>query len=298
MRDDLAAYLADVAERAKPATAAFYRARTKWIRETFGDRGWAELTPQLVLAALDRANRWPDGRRKAPDTQRANAIAWEQFQGWAIATGRLAQPITEKLAKPAGRQRDRLPSLDEIGRLLAGAPPDFAAIYQALLLTGARPGELCRATIADYDQAAGIVSLADHKTRAKTGRPRIIPVGDRCRALLQAAIGERTEGPVFLRRCGRAWTTGTLSQAFRRRRDGLGLDRSLVLYSTRHKFATELCHAQGIEAAAAVLGHSGLQTIRRYVHHDTEQLRKYAAGVDPGQLLPGGPDPPPDKEAA
>ncbi len=287
LRADLAAWLSDIEQKHKPATVRFYRSRSRWIEQQLGDRDWTDLTSSQILRALDQANRFPDGRRKAPDTIRANTIAWEQFQGWAISTGRIERKIIEQMPpKPSGRQRDRLPSPVEVQQILDGAHEAFAAIYRALLLSGARPGELCRAQVSDYKAADNLIQLADHKTVGKTRRPRLIPVGATCRGIVEAAIGDRTDGPIFRTPTGQAWTTCKLSQSFRRRRTKLGLDRQLVLYSTRHKFATELCHAQGIEAAAAVLGHSGLQTIRRYVHHDSQQLVKYADAVDPAQLIP------------
>lgn len=297
--DDLRDWLADVQQRHKPTTCRFYTSRSRWIVQALGARDWPDLTPPDILRALDQANRFLDGRRKAPDTIRANTIAWEQFQAWAISTGRCAGKIVEQMPpKPSGRQRERLPAREEIEQLLHQAPRPFALIYQALLLTGARPGELCAAQIADYDQAAQVISLADHKTVAKTRRARQIPVSQRCAELLTESIGDRVQGPIFVNGRGLGWTTSQLSQAFRRRRDARQLERSLVLYSARHKFATELCHKQGIEAAAAVLGHAGLQTIRRYVHHDTQQLVKYADAVNPDDLIPPHPTPPPPPETA
>lgn len=285
LREDLDAWLVDIGQAHKATTAKFYGSRSTWIRRALGDRDWSTLTPAIVLRALDQANRWPDQRHKAPDTQRANAIAWEQFQKWAIATGRCERSIlSEALKKPSGRQRERLPTPEEVQRILSKASPSFTAIYRALLLTGSRPGELCAAQIGNYSAADGVILLQDHKTAKKTKRARAIPIGDAVRPLIVAAIGDRTEGPIFRTPTGQNWTTDKLSQNFRRIRDRLQLDRELVLYSTRHKFATELCHAQGIEAAAAVLGHSGLQTIRRYVHHDTSQLVKYANAVNPEAL--------------
>jgi len=46
-----------------------------------------------------------------------------------------------------------------------------------LLMTGARPDELCRATISDFDREERMIRLEEHKTRGKTGRARRIPIG-------------------------------------------------------------------------------------------------------------------------
>jgi len=288
---DLDAWLADVAQRQKPATVDFYRRRALWIRHTFGKRDWSDLTAPLVLQAIDQANRWPNNLQKAPDTCRGNIIAWDQFQKWALDTGRLSEPVTtKKIKKPAGRLREVLPSPEDIRRILAAASPAFAAIYQALLFTGARPGELCRATIADFDRKRRVISLKEHKTAGKTHRPRLIPISEPCLEILTAAIAGNKTGPIFRRKDGEGWTVPHLSASFRRLRKSCLVDRRVVLYSTRHNLATELCRAKGIHAAAAVLGHKGLQTIQRYVHPGAKDLVDY---IDALNAPPEDPQAPP-----
>jgi integrase len=288
--DALEDWLRDVAERSQPGTLRFYRQRSRWIAAALGELTWEQLRPALVLRELDRANRWPDGRRKAPDTQRGNIIAWQQFQKWAVDTGRLAEPLlAQGLRKPQGRLREVLPTEADLRRLLARASPQFAAIYQALLLTGARPGELCGAQISDLNRSRRVIVCRRHKTAGKTRRPRWIPVSQACLAVIDAHLAGRRTGPLFVTPRGRRWTVARLSQTFRGLRKACQIDRRVVLYSTRHHLATRLCRAQGIAAAAGVLGHSGLQTIKRYVHHDPQELVSYVDALD---AAAGGQEPP------
>ena len=93
---------------------------------------------------------------------------------------------------------------------MARASPAFRLIYSALRQCGARPGELCRATIADVDRANRVITLKEHKTARKTGQVRRIPIGRKLGELLNQAIGTRTEGPVFLSPAGKV----RLRQAF------------------------------------------------------------------------------------
>jgi integrase len=284
---DLDDWLRDVADWGQPATLRFYRQRSRWIAAALGKLTWEQLSPALVLRELDRANRWPDGRRKAPDTQRANVIAWQQFQKWAVDTGRLAAPlVAQGLRKPQGRQREVIPTEADIRRLLARASPEFASIYQALLMTGARPGELCGAQISDLDRTRRVIVCRRHKTAGKTRRPRLIPVSQACLDVIDAHVAGRRAGPLFVTPRGRRWTVSRLSQTFRELRRKCLVDRRVVLYSTRHHLATRLCRAKGIAAAAAVLGHAGLQTIKRYVHQDTQDLVNYVDALDGGQEPP------------
>jgi integrase len=76
--------------------------------------------------------------------------------------------------------------------------PEVRLTYSALRQCGARPGELCRATIADVDRAAAVITLKEHKTARKTGKPRRIPIGRKLGELLTQAIGDRQAGPIFL----------------------------------------------------------------------------------------------------
>ena len=101
------------------------------------------------------------------------------------------------------RRRDRLPTAFETDTVLAQASPPFRLIYAALRQCGARPGELCRATIADVDRVGRLITLKEHKTARKTGQPRRIPIGRKLAELLDQAIGTkicREKGIEFARR--------------------------------------------------------------------------------------------------
>jgi integrase len=73
-----------------------------------------------------------------------------------------------------------VPTPAETEQILAKASPEFRLIYSALRQCGARPGELCRAKIADVDRANRVITLKEHKTAHKTGQARRIPIGRLC----------------------------------------------------------------------------------------------------------------------
>jgi len=114
--------------------------------------------------------------------------------------------------------------------ILEKASPAFRLIDFALWQCGARPGELCRATIADVDRDSRVILLKEHKTARKTGQPRRIPIGRKLGELLDQAIGTRTEGPIFLAPAGKAWRVANLNRTYSRLHDEAGLPRDLVLY--------------------------------------------------------------------
>src|SRR6185436_4549961 len=117
--------------------------------------------------------------------------ALERLQKFALDHKLLDRPLFGKLEKPRVGQRDRVPTPAETDTILSRASPEFRLIYSALRQCGARPGELCRLTIADVDRAAGMITLKEHKTARKTGKPRRIPIGQKLGALLDQAIGDR-----------------------------------------------------------------------------------------------------------
>jgi integrase len=165
-----------------------------------------------------------------------------------------------------------VPTAAETEAILAKASPAFRLIYSALRQCGARPGELCRATIADVDLINRVVTLKDHKTARKTGHPRRIPIGRKLGELLDQAIGTRTERPIFLAPAGKAWRVANLSRTYSRLRNEAGLPRDLVLYLARHECGTKVCRQKGIEFARRLLGHANISTTQRYMHLDDREL--------------------------
>ena len=115
-------------------------------------------------------------------------------------------------------------------------------------------------------------TLKEHKTARKTGKPRRIPIGRKLGELLDQAIGNRTDGPVFLSPIGTGWRVGNLSRTYSRLRDNAGLPKDLVLYLARHECGTKICREKGIEYARRLLGHANISTTQRYVHLDDREL--------------------------
>lgn len=283
------------ARHRKPATVKHYKDRLSSFVKRFGDRPFSGLTPLEVDAWLYDAGHWPAdhptkaGQAKAPDTLRANAITFERLQQWAIENKLVAAPITNKLEKPRGRLRERIPTEDEIAKILKLAPKEFVLIFQALKQCGARPNELCRAQVEDWNVAKGEIVLADHKTATKTGKPRVIGVGKRLEELIIESLKSRmprgrrtgetlelpTSGPLFVDATKKGWTPAKLSEMFRKLRDRAGLPKDLCLYLTRHWHATMLCRSGvSLFEVAASLGHADIKTTQRYTHTTTERLRE------------------------
>jgi integrase/recombinase XerC len=175
---------------------------------------------------------------------------------------------------PTIDSRTRIPTPEETKAILSGAHKRFRIVYQALRASGARPNELARAQISDYDAKRRMIRLTSHKTARKTGRPRIIPVGTKLARLITISIGKRKSGPIFTTPRGVAWTVNNLSTQFKRLRDAAGISDELVLYSARHEAGTEFCRQHGILMASRLLGHANIGTTQIYTRLDYQHLAK------------------------
>ena len=127
------------------------------------------------------------------------------------------------------------------------------------------------------DRATGVFEVSERPNARcpRTVRRRMqrrIPIGRRLGELLDQAIGDRTEGPVFLSPSGRVWKVGNLSRTYLRLRDLAGLPKDLVLYLARHECGTKICREKGIEFARRLLGHTNITTTQRYMHLDDSEL--------------------------
>ncbi len=268
-------YLQWVAENRSAKTLSMYRYFLTGFAESYANRPLESLSPAEVHTWLQSAFVGKRGQRLAPDTRRSIITAFQAFEKWAIGMKQLSSPICEKIEKPRGRRRERLPTAEEVEQLLAVASREYRMAYQALRQSGMRPGELAMASFENYDREKGVIVLKQHKTANKVGKPRVIPVGQKLAELIDESLGDRTEGPLFVTRTGRPWTTAKLSTQFRQCKKKAGItDPELVQYSARHEAATRICKNSGIRDAAAILGHASITTTQRYDHPDIDDLRR------------------------
>ena len=149
-----------------------------------------------------------------------------------------------KFSDVQARRHRRHVTVDERRALLEAAEAvgtgAIRELLEGLMVTGARPVELARATVGDYDRASGTLSLVSFKGASAEPRVREIPL----RALSAEALIKKLckdklpAAPIFTRDDGNAWGHSDWDHLVRDARAAANL-KPLTAYDLRHTFITE-----------------------------------------------------------
>jgi integrase len=212
----------------------------------------ARGTVNARIGRIRRLFRWAASRELIPATV-PSALATVD----ALKRGRTAAHETDPVKPaPTGDIEAALPYMTQ----------PVAAMVRLQLWTGCRPGEIV--LMRGRDLTAGPETWEYRPRRHKNtwrGSERVIVLGPHAVALVKGFLRHDTSAPLFRpdrSRVGR-YTVYTYRQNIERacKRAGVSVWSPLQL---RHNAATEIRARFGLEAAAAVLGHSRLQVTTRY----------------------------------
>jgi integrase/recombinase XerD len=259
------------------------------------DRGLAELGRDLAEVGPDEAVRLLAWLRTAhghgPATQALHLSAWKTYSRWLVMEGRLTRDRLGGL--PAPERWDRLPAVlapDEVGRLIAAAPPGPLHLRDRLILEllyacGGRASEVAGLGLADLREERSLARLA-----GKGGKQRLVPLGERARAALAdylahlrpALAGPRTGDRLLLGRNRRPISRQTVWAVVKRAAALAGLPRPVWTHLLRHSFATHLlAGGADLRAVQELLGHANLTTTQRYTRVEAARLREIHARFHP-----------------
>jgi integrase len=214
-----------------------------------GDRPAAALTPELVAAWVDRPG-WGRTTRVSMSRRLRTLARWAHRRGLVER-----DPLAGLVCGTPGRRECRVTG-EEVRRWLAAIRnPAFAAFARFLYLTGARRGEAAALEAGMIDWAAGVATLHQHKTAAKTGRPRRIVMVAEAVALAREWADRFPEGPIFRCTAGRPWTRENEYRQCRLASDRSGV--KLTLHLMRHGYARDMLQqGEPVAVVSALLGHS------------------------------------------
>lgn len=276
--------------------AAKYRAHLRAISErrlrTFDLRGgeFFDLHSDLPIGRLKATHvtAWLTGKLTWNPTSRSlGGKSVNAALNWAAGPGDLigVNPISGKLKLPQQLARgDEVRMSDRLRQLLIdnAANDQFRLILRAIRWTGCRPIEARKADVRHYrpgqislpwqDRTGGYV----HKT-AKSRKHRVIYLPRDVDEDIQAALGERRDGPLFLTPRGKRWSEDNLKSRFKdtmarpavtEHLEENGIDRRHVtLYSFRHSVASDMLDAgHPAHDVAELLGTSVSKLEANYGH--------------------------------
>ncbi|MEQ5838265.1 tyrosine-type recombinase/integrase [Paraburkholderia acidicola] len=170
--------------------------------------------------------------------------------------------------KLVGARRDGLLTKEKRTALLAVMPEDLRMLATAMLLIGARPGELANATVSDFNKGAGQLKL-----KGKTGE-RKVDLQDTAVEFFTARTKDRIgNAPLLPMENGEHWSAPVWGKFFRQARE-LAKIPDAVLYFMRHTHISEAI-AQGLDifTVARQTGTSVEIIESNYGNHRTDNLR-------------------------
>jgi integrase/recombinase XerC len=188
-----------------------------------------------------------------------------------------ANPGLDVRAPQSDRNLPDTVSVDDISQLLDGAAGDDLvlrdiAILELFYSSGLRLAELVSLNLGDIDHREQIVRVT-----GKGAKTRVLPVGRRAIAALDAWLAVRPAGPgetaVFTGRGGKRLGHRAVQQRVRRLAQTRGLPGNLHPHTLRHSFASHLLESSGdLRAVQELLGHADISTTQIYTHLDFQHL--------------------------
>ncbi|HXT99733.1 MAG TPA: tyrosine-type recombinase/integrase [Polyangia bacterium] len=203
----------------------------------------------------------------------------------------------------APKRAKRLPMFlgkEDVGRLLDTKTPRpdaeadqlalERALFEVIYGAGLRVSEACGLDVGDVEVDGGCAYV---RVRQGKGRKdRVVPIGGKARAALEAWAAERTtrlaatrkspgraaDGAVgaalFVSRRGLRLGPRAVRRLLERREQATGTPR-VSPHALRHSFATHLLgEGADLRAIQEMLGHASLRTTQRYAHVDIDHLMK------------------------
>ena len=174
-------------------------------------------------------------------------------------------------------------SVGDVDRLLSQPQESTAqgvrdrAMLEVLYASGLRVSELVALSLSAIDSNTGVL-----RVRGKGGKERIVPVGERARAALEAyfngprqkLLGQRRSNDLFVTPRGSRMTRQGFWKLIGRYAREAGIRQRVYPHTLRHSFATHLLErGADLRAVQAMLGHADIATTQIYTHVDRKRLK-------------------------
>lgn len=184
-----------------------------------------EADDEDIRKSKDSANRNLATLKAALNRARQNHLVASDA-GWVTV---------KAFAKAGARRKDAFLSLEQRKALLAECSDDLRLLATAMLLTGARPGELATLNASDFDKRLGALTL-----QGKTGT-RTVAISTAAHQFF-AEVGKDKIGnaPMLATAFDQRWNKDVWKKPFKVAADAAGLPVTVVMYSLRHTAISEM----------------------------------------------------------
>ncbi|MCK6371341.1 MAG: tyrosine-type recombinase/integrase [Gammaproteobacteria bacterium] len=270
-----AAYAANLETEGRTAAAEDARRRFKLlVNETeFGTTRLDRLDRDAVTAWRDAL--LTEGRGKAAANRHLRTL--KAALNEAVRMGYAAHPEAWRSVRAfanADGRRDLFLNAAQRRALLENSTPALADFLAALFYTGARPGELARATVADFDKKVRTITLRTMKGRGGAIRTRSVPLAPDALAVFKRAAKDKLPAaPLFSDANGATWHRVYLSRALREavQKANKGhkkakLPPGIVGYTCRHTAISEWLAAGVNPVTVAAIAGTGLGMVEKHYH--------------------------------
>lgn len=219
-----------------------------------------------------------DAERRSKDSANRDLSALKAALNLAFRNGLVASDAEWRKVQSfeeVARRRERFLTLAQRKRLYAAASPELKRLIRAIALTAARPGEIAKTAVADFDSRAGTLALS-----GKTGR-RTIPLSpDAVKFFREQAKGKEAGAMLIDRGNGVAWDRFAWRDEMQIAVSAAKLPDDVVLYSVRHAAISELLRS-GLDplSVARLAGTSVAMISKHYGHLVQDHVREMLAEV-------------------
>lgn len=135
----------------------------------------------------------------------------------------------------SARRRNAFLSMAARHRLLEKCDDDLRLLVKAMLLTGARPGELAMVNASDFDRKFGSLTL-----RGKTGERTVAVSTAAAEFLSELARSRIGNAPLLITSIGGRWNKDSWKKPFKEAVIAAELPPEVVLYALRHTAISEM----------------------------------------------------------
>lgn len=222
----------------------------KWMNEQIDDED--EADEEDVRRSKDSANRNLDSLKAALNMALSNRLVATDA-GWKTV---------KRFPKVKVQRRGAFLSKEQRKALLDACPDDLRQLCKAMLLTGARPGELANLNASDYDKHLGCLTL-----NGKTGI-RTVAISSAAATFFNEASKDKIgAAPMLATSYGQRWNKDAWKKIFKEAVTTAKLPDTVVMYSLRHTAISEMILAGMDSFIVAKLAGTSVAMIEKTYGH-------------------------------